>query len=240
MTETTQRTALVTGASRGLGLALTSGLVAEGWRVIATARHGTELAQATAPLGNGVIPVSGDVADPQHQAELARAVADGLDLLVNNASSLGPSPLPALGGVDLDAVHRVYEVNVHAPLALIQATLPALRSAGGMIMNISSDAAIGAWEGWGVYGSSKAALDQLTAVLAAENPDLAVYAVDPGDMRTQMHADAFPGEDISDRPLPDTVVPPLLALISQRPASGRYRAQEFVGNRQTDQQVEVA
>ncbi|CAN5383542.1 SDR family oxidoreductase [soil metagenome] len=214
-------TALVTGASRGLGLALTRRLTAGGWRVITTAR-GADL-DDTAPTGS--TPIVGDVVDPAHRAALARAVGPRLDLLVNNASDLGPSPLPSLASVPLTAVQAVLATNVLAPLGLVQAVLPALEAAGGTVVNVSSDAAVGAWPGWGPYGASKAALDQLTAVLAVEHPDLAVYAVDPGDMRTQMHQQAFPGQDISDRPLPDAVVPGLLDLVAARPASGRYRVQ---------------
>lgn len=224
------RTALVTGASRGLGAALTDGLVNAGWRVVTTARGAEDLHSAASPHGPSVIAIPGDVTDPAHRARLVEGVGGRLDLLVNNASTLGPSPLPSLAQVDLDAVEEVHRVNVMAPLALIQLALPALSHAGGMIINISSDAAVGAWEGWGVYGASKASLDQMTAVLAAEHPDLAVYAIDPGDMQTRMHADAFPGEDISDRPLPQTIVPSLMRVIDRRPSSGRLKlADQSVG-----------
>jgi NAD(P)-dependent dehydrogenase (short-subunit alcohol dehydrogenase family) len=175
--------------------------------------------------------VPGDVTDPAHRDALAAAV-DGLgrlDLLVNNASDLGPSPLPPLADVPLAAARRVLETNVLAPLALIQRFLPLLRAHGGIVLNVSSDAAVEAYAGWGAYGSSKAALDQLSAVLAAEEPGLAVYAVDPGDMRTEMHQAAFPGEDISDRPEPEAVVPALLRLIATRPPSGRVRAVDLAG-----------
>lgn len=222
-----QPTALITGAGRGLGLALARALLSGGWSVVADARRSGHLAAALP----GAVVVPGDVTDPAHRDALAAAVRGlgRLDLFVNNASDLGPSPLPLLADVPLAAARRVYEVNVLAPLALTQLFLPPLRAARGTVMNISSDAAVEAYEHWGTYGSSKAALDQLTAVLAAEEPELSVYAVDPGDMRTEMHQAAFPGEDISDRPEPETVVPALLRLIAARPPSGRVRAADFAG-----------
>ena len=227
MTSTSQPTALVTGAGRGLGRALAGALLANGWHVVVDARRTAHLA-AGLP---GALVVPGDVTDPAHREALAAAV-DGLgrlDLLVNNASDLGPSPLPPLADVPLAAARRVLETNVLAPLALIQRFLPLLRADGGIVLNVSSDAAVEAYAGWGAYGSSKAALDQLSAVLAAEEPGLAVYAVDPGDMRTEMHQAAFPGEDISDRPEPEAVVPALLRLIATRPPSGRVRAGDLAG-----------
>ena len=227
MTSTSQPTALVTGAGRGLGRALAGALLAAGWRVVGDARRTAHLA-AGLP---GALVVPGDVTDPAHRDALAAAV-DGLgrlDLLVNNASDLGPSPLPPLADVPLAAARRVLETNVLAPLALIQRFLPLLRADGGIVLNVSSDAAVEAYAGWGAYGSSKAALDQLSAVLAAEEPGLAVYAVDPGDMRTEMHQAAFPGEDISDRPEPEAIVPALLRLIATRPPSGRVRAGDLAG-----------
>ncbi|MGH3280726.1 MAG: SDR family NAD(P)-dependent oxidoreductase [Trebonia sp.] len=227
MSGTAQPTSLITGAGRGLGLALARALLSAGWRVVVDARRAGHLAAALP--GTAVVP--GDVTDPAHRGALALAVAGlgRLDLLVNNASDLGPSPLPALADVPLAAVRRVYETNVLAPLALTQAFLPALRASHGTVLNISSDAAVEPYAGWGAYGSSKAALDQLTAVLAVEAPELAVYSVDPGDMRTEMHQAAFPGEDISDRPAPEAVVPALLRLIATRPPSGRLRAADFAG-----------
>ena len=224
MTSTTQPTALVTGAGRGLGLALARALRSGGWHVVVDARRAGHLAAALP----GAVVVPGDVTDPVHRDALAAAVSR-LDLLVNNASDLGPSPLPRLADVPHAAVRGVYETNVLAPLALTQLLLPLLRASRGTVLNISSDAAVEAYAGWGAYGSSKAALDQLSAVLAAEEPELAVYAVDPGDMRTEMHQAAFPGEDISDRPGPETVVPALLQLIATRPPSGRVRAADFAG-----------
>jgi NAD(P)-dependent dehydrogenase (short-subunit alcohol dehydrogenase family) len=185
------------------------------------ARRTEDLAAVAGGLP-GALAVPGDVTDAAHRAALGDAV-DSLDLLVNNASDLGPAPLPSLAEYPLDGLRRVYETDVVAPLALTQLLLPKLRSSNGMVVNISSDAAVEAYPGWGGYGSAKAALDHISAVLAAEEPDIRVYAVDPGDMRTEMHQAAFPGEDISDRPLPETVVPALLALLAQRPASGRFR-----------------
>ena len=217
--------AVVTGGSRGLGRALVDGLLARGWRVITDGRAADALHSATAghPAARSVV---GDVTDPAHRAALAAAVADAgrLDVLVNNASALGPSPLPALATVDEATLAGVYRTNAIAPLLVFQAVRPALEAAGGTVINITSDAAAGPWPGWGVYGSSKAALDQLTNVLAAEHPDLAVYALDPGDMRTAMHQAAFPAEDISDRADPASVVPAILSLIDARPPSGRLRA----------------
>jgi NAD(P)-dependent dehydrogenase (short-subunit alcohol dehydrogenase family) len=176
--------------------------------------------------------VPGDVTDPTHRDALAAAVSGlgRLDLLVNNASDLGPSPLPRLADVALAAVRRVQETNVIAPLAITQLFLPLLRASAGTVLNVSSDAAVEAYAGWGAYGSAKAALDLLTAVLAAEEPELAVYSVDPGDMRTEMHQAAFPGADISDRPAPESVVPALLRLITTRPPSGRVRAADLAGS----------
>ncbi|WP_427887273.1 SDR family NAD(P)-dependent oxidoreductase [Kribbella sp. GL6] len=223
--------ALITGASAGLGLALAHGLAERGWTLVIDARGAEALKDAADALAarTDVVPLAGDVADPEHRADLLDAVTElgRLDLLVNNASYLGPSPLQALAEADLDELRRVYEVDVLAPLALTQLLLPALTTASGVLINISSDAAVEAYETWGGYGSAKAALDHATKVLAAENPALAVYAVDPGDLRTAMHQAAFPGEDISDRPEPATVVPSFLQLLDKRPASGRYRASEF-------------
>lgn len=217
--------ALVTGGSRGLGRALVDGLLARRWHVITDARDAAALRAATTDR-SAVQPVAGDVTDPTHRAALAAAVAAAgrLDLLVNNASTLGPSPLPALAAVDEATLVDVHRTNVIAPLLLFQTVRAPLEAAGGVVVNITSDAASGPWPGWGVYGSSKAALDQVTNVLAAEHPALSVYAFDPGDLRTVMHQAAFPGEDISDRPAPSSVVPALLALIEDRPPSGRLRA----------------
>jgi NAD(P)-dependent dehydrogenase (short-subunit alcohol dehydrogenase family) len=217
---------IVTGASRGLGRALTHALVGRGWIVVVDARDDRALADAWAGEPN-VLAIPGDVTDPEHRRALVAAAGDSIDLLVNNASLLGPSPQPALGQYPLDELRRVYDVNVTAPLALVQLALPLL-APGARILNVTSDAAVEPYEGWGGYGSSKAALEQLTAILGAEHPELHVYAVDPGDMRTQMQKDAFPGEDISDRPPPEESVPGLLALIEGELPSGRYAARELV------------
>jgi NAD(P)-dependent dehydrogenase (short-subunit alcohol dehydrogenase family) len=220
--------ALITGASRGLGRAAAHALISCGWSVIADARGPDDLAAATRGLPD-VIAVPGDVTDPAHRARLACAAArtGRLDLLMNNASRLGPSPQPPLRSYPLDELSRVYQTNVFAPLALIQLLAAPLAAAAGTIINVSSDAAVEAYQEWGGYGSAKAALDQLTAILAAEEPALRCYAFDPGDMRTDLHQQAFPGQDISDRPEPDSVVPALLRLITQRPPSGRYRASDL-------------
>ncbi len=222
------RSALITGASRGLGLALAQALAQQGWNLIIDGRDGQALESARAGLAQwtNVIALPGDIADPRHRADLTSAAAGGLDAVVNNASTLGPSPMPALLDYPLEALEQVYRVNVFAPLGLIQALRGALRP-GAVVINISSDAGVEPYEGWGGYGSSKAALEQLSAVLAAENPDWRVYWVDPGDMRTQMHQEAFPGEDISDRPLPEVSVPGLLSLLEKRLPSGRYQARKI-------------
>ena len=217
---------IVTGASRGLGLALTRALVERGWRIVVDARDGEALTPRLGAIAPHDVVVPGDVADPEHRRRLVEAAGERIDLLVNNASALGPSPLPALADYPLDELRRVYEVNVLAPLALVQLALPRL-AAGAAIVNVTSDAAVEAYAGWGGYGSAKAALEQLTAVLAAEHPRLRVYAVDPGDMRTQMQQDAFPGEDISDRPPPEASVPGLLELIEGSLPSGRYEARSL-------------
>jgi NAD(P)-dependent dehydrogenase (short-subunit alcohol dehydrogenase family) len=219
--------AIITGASRGLGLALARELARDDWRIIIDARGLEELERAARELSRlgDVVAIAGDVADPEHRQALLAAAGDRVDLLVNNASALGPSPLPALDSYPLDELERVYRIDVLAPLALVQLALPRLPD-GGCIVNVTSDAAVEAYAGWGGYGSAKAALEQLTAVLAAERPELRVYAVDPGDMRTQMQQAAFPGEDISDRPPPEESVPGLLALIRGTRPSGRYQARE--------------
>jgi NAD(P)-dependent dehydrogenase (short-subunit alcohol dehydrogenase family) len=221
--------AIVTGASRGLGFELAKVLAKRGWRLVVDARRSDELEAAAAELGalGEVIALPGDIADERHRRELVAAAGKPIDLLVNNASVLGPSPRPALADYPLAELERVYSVNVLAPLALAQVALTHLGD-GAAILNITSDAGIEAYEGWGGYGSSKAALDQLTAVLAAEHPDLRIYSVDPGDMRTAMHQEAFPGEDISDRPPPSESVPALLGLIEGGLPSGRYRAADLV------------
>jgi NAD(P)-dependent dehydrogenase (short-subunit alcohol dehydrogenase family) len=218
-------TAIITGASRGLGLALARALDERGWRLVLDARGAEALEAATREL-NDAVAVPGDVSDPAHRAALVALAGPQLDLLVNNASMLGPSPQPELADYPLDVLTRVYEVNVLAPLALTQAALTHIPD-GGVVLNVTSDAGIEAYDGWGGYGSSKAAFEQWTAVLGVERPKLRVYAVDPGDMRTQMHQEAFPGEDISDRPLPEESVPALLALIDGDLPNGRYRAHDL-------------
>ncbi len=235
MTSSPQRTALITGASRGLGLALARQLAQQGWRLVVDARGADALEIARLELSSktAVIAIAGDVRDARHRAQLVGAVAHmgGLDVLVNNASLLGPSPQPHLLEYPLEVLERVYQANVLAPLALIQELYQQLKP-GACVMNITSDAAVEAYPGWGGYGSSKAALEQLSRILAAENPALRVYWVDPGDMRTQMHQEAFPGEDISDRPPPEESVPGLMALITGSYPSGRYTARALPGEKE--------
>jgi NAD(P)-dependent dehydrogenase (short-subunit alcohol dehydrogenase family) len=222
--------ALVTGASRGLGLALATALAREGYSLIIDARDGDALAKAAAEIGGQVTAIPGDITDPAHRAALKAAVeaAGGLDLLVNNAGTLGASPLPALADYPVGELRAAFEANVIAPVALIQLLLPVLRVRGGAVLNITSDAAVEAYAGWGGYGAAKAALEQASNVLAAEELTVRVWWADPGDLRTQMHQQAFPGEDISDRPLPAEVVPAFVRLIGERLPSGRYRAQELL------------
>jgi NAD(P)-dependent dehydrogenase (short-subunit alcohol dehydrogenase family) len=218
---------IVTGASRGLGLSLTRALSERGWQLAVDARGAEALEHAVDGLA-GVIPITGDVADSDHRRRLVETAGEPIELLVNNASLLGPSPLLPLARYPLEELRRVYEANVFAPLALVQLSLSRF-SAHARIVNLVSDAAVEAYETWGGYGSSKAALAQVTAVLAAEHPGLRVYAVDPGDMRTQMQQDAFPGQDVSDRPPPEESVPALLTLIEGDLPSGPYRARDLVG-----------
>ncbi|GAA4688983.1 SDR family oxidoreductase [Phytohabitans rumicis] len=213
--------AIITGASRGLGRALAHGLAGAGWRVVVDARNAAALTFSTP----AITALAGDVTDPAHRVALV-AAADrlgGADLLVNNAGILGPSPQPRLADYPLDALREVYEVNVFAPLALTQLALPGLRARKGAVVTVTSDAAIEGYAGWGGYGSAKAAAEQASRVLAEEEPALRVWWVDPGDLRTRMHQEAFPGEDISDRPEPETVVPAFRHLVQTRPPSGRIR-----------------
>lgn len=232
MRDLERRVALVTGASRGLGLALARRLAEKGWLLVIDAREAQPLETARQELADlaETIAVVGDVSDPGHRAELfvaARRLGD-LTALINNASTLGPSPRPRLADYDVEAYRRVLEVNVVAPLALTQDLVPLLREVGGTVVNVTSDAGREQYEGWGGYGSSKAALDQMTNILAAEETLLSVYAFDPGDMNTRMHQDAFPGEDISDRPGPERSASALLDLIERRPPSGHYRASDLM------------
>ena len=220
-------TAVVTGASRGLGLALARALAERGWRLVLDARGATDLEAVADELSarTDVVAVLGDVGDEEHRRGLIDAVGGGrLDLLVNNASLLGPSPQPSLAEYDLDVLRAVYDVNVFGPLRLTHLALPLLRASAGHIINVTSDAAVEGYEGWGGYGSSKAAFEQWSRVLAAEEPAVRVWWVDPGDMNTRMHQEAFPGEDISDRPPPEASVPGLLEILTGRLPSGRYQA----------------
>ncbi len=220
-------TALITGASSGLGLALTTALAQDGWEITVDARDARRLTEAVGGLGAKVHALAGDVTDPAHRQALAEQAGD-LDLLVNNAGGLGPSPLPALCEFPLGALEELYRVNVVAPLGLIQLTMPGLAARNGTIVNVTSDAASAVYPGWGGYGSSKAALEQIGAVLGAESTgSIRVYSFDPGDLRTPMHQAAFVGEDISDRPLPETVVPAFRRLIERRPPNGRYSAADL-------------
>ena len=231
MTDRETNVALITGASRGLGLAIARALGERGWSLVVDARGSEALEAARRELAAGTtfLAIPCDGADPEHRGALAQAARSlgGLDVVVNNASILGPSPLPPLLDYPLDALEAVYRANVFAPLALIQAVQGSLKP-GARVINVTSDAGVEAYEGWGGYGSSKAALEQLSAVLASENPQLRVFWVDPGDMRTQMQQDAFPGEDISDRPPPEDSVPGFLRLIYGDLPSGRYAARELV------------
>jgi len=226
-----ERTAIVTGASRGLGLALSRELAGRGWGLVIDARGLEDLEAARAELAGrtAVRAIAGDVADEAHLRALVEAAGEigRLEVLVNNASLLGPSPQPGLADYPIDVLERVYRVNVLAPIRLIQLALPLLQAAGGRVVNVTSDAGVEGYEGWGGYGSSKAALEQASNVLAAEHPELKVYWVDPGDMNTRMHQEAYPGEDISDRPPPEESVPGLVRLIEGDLPSGRYRARDL-------------
>ena len=225
-TNTQARVALVTGGTAGLGLALTKALTADGWHVITDGRNEGRIKEADFPAN--VTAIVGDITDADHRGVLVNAVWEHgrLDLLVHNASTLGPLPMKQLGDITITEMAEAWRTNVGAPLVLTGELLPWLRPGTSTIVSISSDAAVNHYETWGLYGAGKAALDHVTLTFGAET-GVAAYAVDPGDMRTQMHQDAFPGEDISDRPLPETVVPNLLRLIAQRPESGRYKAGDF-------------
>lgn len=221
--------ALITGGSRGFGRALARALGENGWTVTINGRTAATVAEATAPPGRSLHGVVGTIRDHDHRMELVRRAGD-LDLLVNNASHLGPSPLRHLASVEPAQLHEVFDTNLVSPLALIGLAMPGLRARSGIVVNISSDAAVEAYRGWGAYGASKAGLDHAGRVLAEEFPEVAVYSFDPGDMRTDMHQAAFPGEDISDRPPPESVVPALVRLIESRPDSGRYTAAQMMSD----------
>ncbi|MFA9446742.1 SDR family NAD(P)-dependent oxidoreductase [Egicoccus sp. AB-alg6-2] len=224
--------ALVTGASRGLGRAFAAELATAGWDLVVDARDPQALRATVASwrAPGRVAAISGDVTDPSHRSDLASAAAGlgGLDLLVNNAGTLGPSPLPSLEELDLDELRSLLEVNLLAPLALTRRVLPLLRARRGTVVNLTSDAGVEGYPGWGGYGMTKAALEQFGRVLAAEQPEVTVHAFDPGDVRTDMHQAAFSGEDISDRPTPDTVAPALRYLVEHGLAGGRYRAAQLL------------
>lgn len=227
------RTALITGASRGLGRALAGRLAEQGWRLLLTGRAADDLALAAAELARTteVVALAGDVADAAHREELLGVVTGWgrLDLLVNNASTLGPTPLHRVEDLTPEALSRILAVNVVGPHALTRVLLPFLLPDGGVVLDISSDAAVEHYETWGGYAASKAALDRLALTLGSELGGIRAYAFDPGDMRTAMHQEAFPGEDISDRPLPEEVaVPMILRLLARRPPSGRYRAEDLL------------
>ncbi|WP_055615417.1 SDR family NAD(P)-dependent oxidoreductase [Streptomyces phaeochromogenes] len=228
--------AIITGASKGLGRALAKALAERGWDLVLDARTAgvlQETAAALAKYGTRVEALPGDVTDGAHRAGLVAAARElgGIDLLVNNASALGAEPLVRLDALALDGLRRALEVNVVAPLGLVQEALPLLReSPAGAVIDVSSDAAAEAYETWGGYGASKAALDHLSAVLGEEEPGLRVWAVDPGDMGTDLYAAAVP-DDEDPRPEPARVVPAFLRLIDQRPASGRFGASALLEQR---------
>jgi NAD(P)-dependent dehydrogenase (short-subunit alcohol dehydrogenase family) len=245
----TKPVAVITGASRGLGRELARALARSGWQLVLTARSSADLIEVAGELSGQttVVALAGSVVDDDHRAELAHAAAllGGADLLINNASTLAGyeldgEPMPSLARFPLPGLLETFEVNVLAPIALTQLLLPQLRRSHGAVLNLSSDAAAEPYAGWGGYGASKAALDHASAILALEEPDLRVWAVDPGDMRTVMHQDAFPGEDISDRPLPETVVPAFLGLLADEPPSGRYRAADLIADSAAVQTVGAA
>ncbi len=224
--------AIITGASRGFGRAVAVELARSGWGVVIDARDRRPLVQVAAELedeGAVVRAVPGDITDSAHRRALVACAEElgGLDLLVNSAGALGPSPLPRLARLPLDELTRLFDVNVVAQLGLVQSSLPLLEKVGGSVVAVTSDAAVEQYEGWGAYGASKAALEQLHHVLEVEEPQVRIYRFDPGDMRTQMHQEAFPGEDISDRPAPEEAAAALTRLLVSAPPSGRYRAAQF-------------
>ncbi|WP_030378929.1 MULTISPECIES: SDR family NAD(P)-dependent oxidoreductase [unclassified Streptomyces] len=229
--------AIITGASKGLGRALGAALAARGWDLVLDARDPGPLAGAAGGLaayGTRVAAVPGDVTDAGHRTELvarARELGGGVDLVVHNASALGAEPLVPLAELAPEGLRRALEVNVVAAHGLVREALPLLReSPAGAVVAVSSDAAVEAYETWGGYGASKAALDHLAAVLGVEEPGLRVWAVDPGDMATALYAAAVPDDD-APRPAPESVVPAFLRLLDERPPSGRYRAPALVEGR---------
>lgn len=228
-----RRTAILTGASRGFGLAVAGELSRAGWNLVVDARTGADLAEAAASLsaeGTVVRAIAGDVTDPDHARSLVAAALalGGFSALINNAGIIGASPQPHLADYPLPSLGDLIRVYLIAPLQLIQISLPELRRQRGAVINITSDAAVEAYESWGGYGAAKAALEQMSRVLAVEEPEISVYSLDPGDMRTRMHQEAFPGEDISDRPLPETRAPAVLSLLERRPPNGRYTAETLL------------
>jgi short-subunit dehydrogenase len=234
--------AVITGASRGLGRALAAGLARAGYDLVIDARDGTALEKARTAIqqqapGSSVTAIAGDITDPVHREALIKNAEGMAGLLINNAGTLGAAPLPALADYPVDELRAAFEANVVAPIALTQLFLPQLRENGGAVLNVTSDAAIEAYTGWSGYGAAKAALEQASNVLAAEETAVRVWWVDPGDLRTGLHQAAFPDEDISDRPLPESVVPAFLHLIAERLPSGRYRAGEMRGGGETDRNV---
>lgn len=227
------RVAIVTGGSRGLGRAVARELARHEWGVVVNARRSRELDEVARDLierGGVVRALVGDVTDARHRDALvdtARALGE-LTLLVNNAGTLGPSPLPPLARVTIEQLRDLYDVNVVAPIALTQVALPLLRLHHATVLSVTSDAAVQAYAGWGGYGSTKAALDLLHRVFTLEEPGVRFCTFDPGDLRTEMHQAAYPGEDISDRPWPGSVAPLIRQLVEGDAPSGRYRASEWV------------
>jgi NAD(P)-dependent dehydrogenase (short-subunit alcohol dehydrogenase family) len=226
---TNKKSALITGASKGLGYALAEHLAQNGWNLLINARNAKQLLEARNHLEQftKVIAISGDVRDELHLLQLAEALESNQwqpDLVVNNASALGVSPMPHLLDHPVEDLHVIFHTNMIAPISLLQKVKPYLKS-DATIINVSSDAGAGAYETWGAYGGSKAGLDHMTDILAKEYPAWRFYAFDPGDMRTEMHQAAFPGQDISDRPLPtEQAVPAIIRLIENELPGGRYTA----------------
>ncbi len=230
MSSHARKIAIVTGASKGFGKAVSEALVAAGWGVVGDARDAAVLKTSAEELGPSFQPVAGDITDPAHLASLVTIATEqgNLRLVVNNAGSLGPTPLPSLASLAVEDLQSLFATNVAAPLQLIQLALPLLRVNGGTIINVTSDAVPQHYEGWGAYGASKAALEKISGVVATEVPEVRVYELDPGDMRTDMQQAAFPGEDISDRPEPVLSAPAVLRLVDSDAPSGRYKAVDLI------------